>query len=99
MIAASVAAEYTYDASGKGMWLVTTNPKTAPNTYSGDLFRTTGSVFSAYDASKFVANKVGTSTFTFSDAGNGVFSYTVNGVTQSKPIMREVFSNPTSVCK
>ncbi|MGZ5040035.1 MAG: hypothetical protein ACXWBQ_04760 [Usitatibacter sp.] len=96
------ATWFTYDTSGKGLWLVMPNgPKTATNVYSGDLFRTTGPSFASvpFDATKVVATKVGTATFTFTDANNGTFAYTVNGTAQSKPIMREAFSSPTTVCK
>ena len=95
------ATWFTYDAAGKGMWLVMSDgARTGPNTYSGALFRTTGPAFSAspWDPSKVAATQVGTATFAFSDANDGTFTYTVNGVTQSKPITRQVFSTPT-VCQ
>jgi hypothetical protein len=96
------ATWFTYAADGKGMWIVMARgTKTGANTYSGALYRTTGPAFSSptFNPSNVVATEVGTGTFTFSDSGNGTFAYTLNGVTQSKPIMREVFSTPTSVCK
>jgi hypothetical protein len=96
------ATWFTYDAGGKAMWLVMSNGnKTAANTYSGALYRTTGPAFNAapFDPNMVAATPVGTGTFTFSDANNGVFAYTVNGVTQSKAITRQVYSSPVSVCK
>jgi hypothetical protein len=39
---------------------------------------------------------VGSGTLTFLDAGNGQFAYTVNGVSQVKPITREIFGTPPS---
>jgi hypothetical protein len=93
---------FTYDASGKGMWLVMSNgAKTGTNTYSGALFRTTGPAFSAspWDPSKVSATQVGTATFSFTDANNGTFSYTVGSVSQAKPITRQVFATPTTVCR
>ena len=33
------ATWFTYDATGKGWWLVMTAPRTAPNTYAGTLYR------------------------------------------------------------
>jgi len=93
------ATWFTYGADGKGMWLVMpSGNKTATNTYSGALFRTTGAPFNAYDASKLAFTQVGTATFAFSDFGNGTFTYTVGNVTQSKPITRQVFRTPT-VCQ
>ena len=95
------ATWFTYGTDGKGLWIVMTGTKSAPNTYGGTLYRTSGSAFSAapYDPTKFVPTEVGNGTFTFSDANNGVFAYTLNGVTQSKPITREVFQSPATVCK
>jgi hypothetical protein len=91
------ATWFTYGADGKGMWLVmSSGSKTATNTYSGALFRTTGAPFNAYDASKFAFTQVGTATFTFTDFSNGTFTYTVGNVTQSKPIVRQVFRTPTA---
>ena len=46
-----------------------------------------------------VRTTVGNATFTFSDANNGTFNYTVNGVNQSKPIQRLGFSSPVTICK
>jgi hypothetical protein len=42
---------------------------------------------------------VGKATFTFSDGNNATFAYTVNGITQSKAITREVFVPPGTVCQ
>jgi hypothetical protein len=95
------ATWFTYDADGSGLWLVMSNgAKTAPDTYSGALYRTTGPSFDAspFDPNRVVATQVGSATFAFSDADNGTFTYTVNGVTQSKPITRQLFSSPVPVC-
>ena len=96
------ATWFTYGADGKGMWIVMAHgSKTAANTYSGTLYRTTGPAFSSvpFDPTKIATTEVGSGAFTFTDASNGTFAYTVNGVSQTKAIMREVFSPPTSVCK
>ena len=96
------ATWFTYGTDGKGMWIVMSRgTKSANNTYSGTLYRTTGPAFNItpFDSTKVVANEVGSGTFTFTDAATGTFAYTLNGVTQSKPIMREVFTSPASVCK
>jgi hypothetical protein len=96
------ATWFTYGPDGKGMWIVmAAGMKTAASTYSGKLYRTTGPAFSTvpFDPSKVVATEVGSGTFTFSDASNGTFAYSLNGVTQAKPITREVFTTPTTVCR
>jgi hypothetical protein len=95
------ATWFTYDAGGKGLWLVMSNgAKTGPATYGGRLYRTTGPAFSAapWDPSRVVATEVGAAIFQFTDISNGTFSYTVNGIAQSKPITREVFATPATVC-
>ena len=94
------ATWFTYDANGKGLWLVMPDGvKTAPGSYTGALYRTTGTPFSApWNPSLRTVTQVGTAIFTFSDISNGTFAYSVNGIAQSKAIMREVFATPTSVC-
>jgi hypothetical protein len=102
------ATWFTYQAGGtaaapaKGLWLVmSAGLKTAPGVYTGDLYRTTGPAFSAvpFNPALVTRTVVGSATFTFTDADNGTFNYTVNGVTQTKPITRLVFSSPATVCK
>jgi len=74
--------------------------KTGPGTYSGTLYRTTGPAFDAlsWDPRLVTQTPVGTATFTFTDIANGTFSYTVNGVSQSKPITRDAYASPVTVC-
>jgi hypothetical protein len=93
---------FTYDESGKGMWLVGSDVRrTSGNTFSGSLFRTTGPAFNAtpWNPSLVTVTPVGTTTLSFSDANNGTFAYSVNGVSQTKPITRQVYSSPTTVCR
>jgi hypothetical protein len=87
------ASWFTYDASGKGLWIVMTAPKSTPGVYSGQLFTTTGPAFNAvpFNPANVVGTQVGNATLSFSDANNGSFSYTVNGISQVKAITREVF--------
>jgi hypothetical protein len=98
-----LATWFTYEDSGKGMWLVVPDGERIGNTssFSGALYRTTGPAFSAnpWNPAQVVATQVGTATFSFNDASSGTFTYTVNGVTQSKAITRQVFSSPTTVCQ
>jgi len=88
------ASWFTYDATGKGLWLVMTAPKTAPNTYAGILFTTTGPAFNAvpFNPNAVTGTQVGNATLSFSDANNASFAYTVNGISQVKAITREVFA-------
>jgi hypothetical protein len=93
------ATWYTYAADGSDLWLVMDNAaKIADRTYRGNVYRTTSGPFNAYDPSRFGATQAGTGTFTFTDGSSGTFSYTVDGVTQSKPIARYVFATPPTTC-
>jgi hypothetical protein len=94
------ATWFTYDATGKGLWLVMSNgAKTGTGTYAGALYRTTGTPFnSPWNKSQFAFTQAGSATFTFTDFYAGTFAYTVNGVSQSKPIVRQVYSAPATVC-
>ena len=97
------ATWFTYDANGRGLWLVMSNGvrSAGSNTYTGDLFRTTGPPFNTanWNNAQFNFTDVGSATFAFTDALNGTFTYTVDGVTQSKPIVRQVFATPATACR
>jgi hypothetical protein len=94
------ATWFTYDASGKGWWLAFVANKTGPGVYSGDVFTTTGPPFNAvpWDTSLVVETTIGTATLTFTDGNHATFAYTVNGVSQTKTITRQVFAPPGTAC-
>ena len=96
------ATWFTYDATGKGQWFVAPDARsTGPGTFSGTLYRTTGPAYSSasWNPSAIGLTAVGTAGFSFSDANTGVFSYTVGAVSASKPITRQVYSTPQTVCR
>jgi chitinase len=84
---------YTYAPDGKTTWFVMPSGSWTGLTYSGDLYSTTGSPWlgATYDPTRLNVTKVGTMTFTFTDANNATVTYTVNGVTQTKVINRQPF--------
>ena len=86
------ATWFTYDLDGTPMWLSATAPKTAAGTYGGTLYRTTGPAYNAmpFLPAAVVRTEVGSATFTFTNGNAGTFAYTVNGVSQTKSITREV---------
>jgi hypothetical protein len=94
------ATWFTYDAQKRPMWFVMSNGnKTAPNTYTGELFTTTGPAYNAVWAGRSATlTSVGSATFTFGNANNGMMATVVNGLSQSKPITRLAFSSPSTVC-
>lgn len=95
-----VAIWFTYDATGKPTWLVMAASNTAPNTYGGAIYRTTGPAYSAstFDPSKVTEAKIGSGTLTFADRNNGTFSYSVDAVAQTKNIARLTFADKPTVC-
>ena len=93
------ATWFTYDSAGKAWWLTMTANRTADNVYTGTLYETRGPSFNAvpFNPAAVTQNPVGAATLTFGDAHNGLFAYTVNGITQTKAITRLVFG-PLPVC-
>ena len=84
-------AWYVYDGSAKPMWYVATCAVSGTSC-SGDLLRTTGPAFGAtFDASQVHAFTAGTISINFSDPNNAAISYTVNGVSASKTVTRQLF--------
>ncbi len=97
------ATWFTYGSDGRGMWLVMSDGRRTGggNTFTGALYRTTGPAFSAapWNPTQVNVTQAGTGTFTFTDASNGTFAYTVDGVSQSKSITRQVYGSPVTVCR
>jgi hypothetical protein len=88
------AVWYTYDQDGRTIWYVVPGGEwTATNVYRGTAYRTASSPWlgAAYNPGAFVATPVGTITFTFNDVNNAVMSYTIDGVSGTKPITRQPF--------
>jgi hypothetical protein len=96
------ATWFTYDATGRGLWMfMPAATRTGANTFSGELYRSTGPAYDSatWDASKLKLTSVGNASLSFSDAQNGTFTSTMNGVTRSKAITRELFASPATVCR
>jgi chitinase len=87
------AAWYTYGADGKTTWFVMPGGTWAGNTYNGELYTAQSSpwVGVTYNTAQYAATRVGTISLAFTDANNANMSYTINGVTQTKPITRLPF--------
>jgi hypothetical protein len=95
------ATWFTYDVDGSPLWLSMTAQNASLGVYSGTLYRTTGSPFSAvpFNPALIATTPVGTGTLTFANGNSGTFAYTVNGVSQAKPITRTVFRSPGTTCR
>jgi YVTN family beta-propeller protein len=95
------ATWFTYDAQGNGLWLVMSNgARTGPNTYSGTLHRTTGPAFNEmpFTSSKVTSTPVGNASFSFTDGNHGTFTYTVDGVSGTKAITRQIYAAAVPTC-
>lgn len=87
------ATWFTYDITGKAWWLTMLATLESEGVYSGQLFQETGPPFNSvpFAPAQVRGTGVGNATLTFSDPNSGIFAYTVNGITQTKTITREVF--------
>ncbi len=68
----------------------------AGSVYSGALIRTTGPAFNAtpFDPARVTRTEAGTATFTFANGNAATFAYTLNGVSRTKAIARQLFVPP-----
>ncbi|CAN5257358.1 hypothetical protein BH11PSE11_BH11PSE11_15740 [soil metagenome] len=87
------ATMYTYDANGNPLWYVASSCPVSGKTCSGDLYRVNGGTVPTltWNGAAKLVTKVGTTTFNFSDASNGTMNFTINGVSSSKLITRQLF--------
>ena len=94
------ATWFTYDSSGNPMWLSAEAANVGPAVYSGTLYRSSGPPFNAmpFDPNAVKRTSVGAATLSFSDGNTGLFEYVVDGIHQTKPITRQVFRAPGTMC-
>ena len=86
------AAWYTYDVSGNPIWYAATNCPVTATGCSAPLFRFTGGApLTSPWRSVNPAVPVGNITFAFTNPANGTMSYTVDGVSASRAITRQVY--------
>jgi hypothetical protein len=87
---------FTYDPVGAPMWLVLSHGDLqADGSFSGTLYRTTGSPFNA-PATPSTPTAVGTMRVSFANSASGTLTYTFNGASVTKSITRQTFSTPPS---
>jgi serine protease len=96
------ATLFTYDATGRGLWLVMPDARPqADGSYLGTLYRTTGPAFNAVPFTPIGPGNitpVGMMQFRFANGESATLVYTVDGVTVTKQIVRQVFSSPVPAC-
>ncbi len=100
------AVLYVYDNAGKPIWYSMPGGtwNAAGNAYTGMLYQPTSSPFSAYDASQFRPGgsgnaAVGTATITYTGASTATLTYTINGISGSKAIIRQAFATDDGQAK
>ncbi len=98
------ATLFTYDANGKGLWLVMSRgemqaPVNDHLVFSGTLYRTTGPVFNAVPWVPIIVTPVGTMRLEFSNGNSASLTYDVNNISVTKQIQRQVFGVPATACK
>ncbi len=95
------AVFYSYGADGKPTWFVVSGGMFSQGrrVFTGDVYATAGPSFASepFDPRLVTRAKVGTASFDFlpvaAPADRATFSYTINGVTQSKTISRLPFGD------
>jgi hypothetical protein len=92
---------YTYGPDGKPTWFVASAQKSADKVYAGAISTVIGNPFNAqpWDVAKEVVTNVGSLAITFSDGINASFAYQIGAVAQAKPITRQVFAPPGTICQ
>lgn len=85
---------YTYDTTGKPMWLVLPGGAwTSSTVFTGAFYRVTGPPFTSptFNPAAVNVRQVGTATLTFSGRDTGTFAFSVDGQQVSKAIARQPF--------
>jgi hypothetical protein len=107
------ATLFTYAPDGQPMWLVASSLDgmadygmgdygmgMAPTTsYSGALYRTTGTPFYQQPWAPIGFRQVGSMSIMYTSESAGMLTYTVDGVVVSKSIQRQVFAAPVPMCE
>jgi lysyl endopeptidase len=90
------AAWFVYDSNGNPRWVVMPGGTwTSTTSITGDLYSTSGPAsVNDFDPALVSTQRVGSATFSFSNATNGVLTYTVNGVSGTKVITPQPFGAP-----
>ena len=93
------ATLFTYDATGRDLWLVMSEGLRQPDgSYLGDLYRTNGPAFNTLPFQGVALATVGTMRLSFTDGNTGTLTYTYHGTPVTKSIQRQVFASPVSAC-
>jgi len=92
-------AFYVYEANRNPTWYVMSGGTWNANftAFTGLLYRPSGPPLPDFDTTKVVVGaSVGTATLTFTSASTMTVSYTINGVSGTKSMVRQPFGNPAA---
>ncbi|MBL0144359.1 MAG: trypsin-like peptidase domain-containing protein [Betaproteobacteria bacterium] len=95
------ATLFTYGADGRSLWFVMSRGDRNPGTrtFEGTLYRMAGAPFNANPWRPATPTSVGSMRVAFSDGDTATLTYSVNGVTVTKSITRQVFGIPATQCE
>jgi hypothetical protein len=87
------AAWYVYDGAGRPRWIVMPGGQwTTTTSFTGDLYTATGpDPRGTFDPALVTRTRVGSGTLAFTASDRATFSYTVDGVAESRQIQRQLF--------
>lgn len=97
-------AWYTYGSDSRALWMIAAPLQKQPDgSFTGNVVRAAAGTpyaeIAGAPATSFPLPTVGTATVRFTDGERGSFTYTVDGITRTRPIERLVFASPPSVCR
>ncbi|CAN5257523.1 hypothetical protein BH11PSE11_BH11PSE11_15750 [soil metagenome] len=86
-------ALYSYDANGAPYWYVASSCPIVGTSCTGDLYKVSGGTSPSvpWNGTAKSVSKVGTVSLSFSDDSNGSMSYTIDGVSASRTITKQLF--------
>ena len=90
---------FAYDNAGKSLWYVMPGGSfnAAGTVFTGALYLPSSAPFSAYDKSLFaVGASVGSATITYTSSSTATLVFTINGITATKSIQRQIFAAETT---
>jgi hypothetical protein len=95
------ATWYTYDTDGSPLWLASLMTQTGPSTFSGALFRTTGTPFGApWNPGDLDVKTLGNASLAFASGSAATWTYNVGASAGSKSMTRYLFGAPAgTVCR
>ncbi len=95
------ATLFTYAPGGRSQWFVMSKGDlvAGTSTYEGPLYRATGPAFNASPWGAIALASVGTMSVTFTTGNAATLVYTVDGVSVTKTLSRQVFGTPATECR